>query len=385
MKVVFIGQKGIPAIYGGIEKHVQELSTRLADLGYDITVYTRPYYTPAQKQYYQKVKLVSLPTIKSKHLDAISHTLIATIHALFKINPDIYHFHGVGPALLCWLPRIFRPRAKVLTTFHCIDRQHQKWGLMARLMLWLGEFCSGRFSHQVIAVSRTIQSYIYESFKQDSVYIPNGISEMQFYKPSLIKEKFGLKGQDYILVVARLIPHKGIHYLIKAYQQIKPKLKLVIAGDSSYTDDYVRKLKKLAGDDPQIIFTGFQSGQTLAELFSNASLYVHPSESEGLPIAVLEAAAYGLCVLASDIPANLEIVRHCGLSFENKNVADLAAKLDLLLANKQEIEATGRQARKYVLKNYNWQDIVKKTDQTYKKLYGQESFRIGLASRVATS
>lgn len=372
MKIAFIGQKGIPAIYGGIERHVEELSTRLASLGYDITVYTRPYYTAPEKRLYQGVNLVSLPTLKSKHLDAITHTFLATLHAL-RHGVMIFHYHGVGPALLCWMPRLLKPKARVVVTFHCLDRQHQKWGLIARLVLWLGEVLTCRFAHEVITVSHTLQNYAYEVYKRETQYIPNGISHVTNLKPSIIKEKFGLQGKDYILVVARLIRHKGIHYLIKAFQNINPELKLVIVGDSSFTDDYVKQLKQLAQNDQRVIFTGFQSGQTLAELFSNAYIYVHPSESEGLPIAVLEAAVYGNCVLASDIPANLEIVKYCGLSFKNKNVEDLTEKLRLLLEHPEEVERTGKEARKYVLENYNWQDIAGHTDKLYHNLFVPES------------
>lgn len=381
MKIAFIGQKGIPAVYGGVERHVEELSTRLVDLGYDVSVYTRPHYTTCKKESFKGIKLISLPSLHSKHFDAISHTFLATLHAL-KQDYNIIHYHSIGPALLCWIPRILKPRAKVVVTFHCIDRQHQKWGRIARLMLWLGEFVTCKFAHEVITVSRTLKHYAYEVYKRETNYIPNGISEMQSLKPSIIKEQFGLEGNDYILVVSRLIPHKGIHYLIKAYQRINPNLKLVITGDSSFTDDYVRKLKRLAGGSKHIIFTGFQTGPALAELFTNAYLYVQPSESEGLPIAVLEAAAYGNCVLASDIPANMEIIKNCGLNFENKSVNDLVHKLELLINSPQEVESSGKEARKYVLENYNWADIVKSTDYLYQKVLVDEEIELPAKATV---
>lgn len=364
MKIAMIGQKGIPSIYGGIEKHVEELSIRLAEQGNSITAYTRLYYTPKNKKVYKGVKLVSLPSIHTKHLDAISHTFLATIHALWN-NNDIIHYHGVGPSLLAFIPRILKPRVKVFSTFHCLDRQHQKWGCFARFMLLLGEKATCRFAHKVIAVSKTIKDYCYEAYQREAVYLPNGVAPMQSVKPSIIKQKFGLAGNDYIAVVSRLIPHKGIHYLISAYQQLKTDKKLVIVGDSYFTDNYVKRLKNLSKGDENIIFTGFQTGATLAELFGNAYLYVQPSESEGLPISVLEASAYGKCVLASDIPANLEIVRECGLSFANKDIQDLTQKLNFLLKHPEEVEKTGKYARKYVLEHYNWEDIVKQTQILY--------------------
>ncbi|MBU0731980.1 glycosyltransferase family 4 protein [Patescibacteria group bacterium] len=368
MKIAMIGQKGIPAIYGGIERHVEELSVRLVDAGLDVSVYTRPHYSQSDKKTYRGIKMISTPSLHSKHFDAISHTLTSAVDAMKK-DFDVYHFHAVGPALLSFLPRIFRPKAKVVVTFHCIDRQHQKWGRMARLMLWLGEWAACKFAHEVVTVSKTLRHYCYEVYNRKTIYIPNGISNVQNEKPSIIESEFGLEKDGYIVMVARLVQHKGVHYLIDAYNQIHgTDKKLVIVGDTAFTDDYVAKVKAMAKDNPNIIFTGYQSGRALNELFSNAYMYVHPSESEGLPIAVLEAAAYGRCVLASDIPANLEVVKECGLVFENKNVDDLREKMEMLLASPEEVEKTGKIARKYVLKHYNWDDIAKQTKRLYTKL-----------------
>lgn len=372
MKIAMIGQKGMPTKYGGIEKHVEELSVRLAQKNNEVYVYTRPYYTNKDKRNFQGVHLISLPSIHTKHLDAISHTFLATMHAIFN-NYDIIHFHGVGPSLLTFLPKLLKPKTKIVATFHCIDRQHQKWGTFAKLMLWLGEKAICRFADEVVAVSKTIQNYCYEAYNRDTCYIPNGISAVQNIKPSLIQKKYNLNGNDYILLVTRLIPHKGVQYLISAYQKIKTNKKLVIVGDSSFTDDYVKKIKNLAKNNPNIIFTGWLSGQILSELYSNAYLYVQPSESEGLPISVLEAASFGKCVLASDIPANLEIVSECGISFVNKNINDLSDKLNYLLREPFIVEKTGKYAKKFVLKNYNWQDIVENTNNLYKNLLAKET------------
>ncbi len=363
-----IGQKGIPSTQGGVEKHVQELAVRLAEFDYDVVAYTRPWYTPKRKTSFQKVRLKSLPTVNSKHLDAITHTFISIVHAAFKEKVDVFHIHAVGPALLAWLPRLLRPQAKVLVTFHCIDRQHQKWGRLARFMLWAGEWSTMKFAHEVIAVSRTLQQYAYEVYKRSVKYVPNGIHQVQNKPASIIKQQFDLEPNSYIVMIARLVRHKGAHYLIEAYNKLETDKKLVIVGGSAFTDDYVEEVNRLAASNDNIIMTGFQSGQALEELFSNAYCYVLPSESEGLPIALLEAASYGRAILASDIPANLEITEQCGLSFENTNVEDLKAKLEYLLAEPEIVEQVGKEARKYVLENYEWNDIVKDTMKIYNAL-----------------
>ena len=176
MKIALIGQKGIPALYGGIERHVEHLSTGLAKLGQEVFVYSRPWYTDRKLKDYKGVNVVSLPSIKTKHLDAISHTLFASVHALFQ-DYDVIHFHGVGPSLLAWIPKVFKRKAKVVVTFHCIDRKHQKWGRIARLSLRLGEWFANKFAHKTITVSKVLQQYCSEAYDTDTVYIPNPLNQ----------------------------------------------------------------------------------------------------------------------------------------------------------------------------------------------------------------
>lgn len=380
MRIAMIGQKGIPAIYGGIERHVEELSTRLAECGFLVTVYCRPWYVAKSKiknqklKIYNGVKLVYLPSLKTKHLDAISHTFLATLHALF-CDYDIIHYHGVGPSLLSWLPRIFRPKVKVITTFHCIDRKHQKWGLFAKLMLRAGEWAACRFAHKTITVSKTLHQYCSEAYNKETVYIPNGVTINKLKnenQKSKILEKYGLEANRYLLMVSRLVRHKGAHYLIAAFLNLKEQeekfkdLKLVIAGDSAFTDNYVKSLKEMAGGRQDIVFVGFQSGKPLEDLFLNSLAVVHPSESEGLPIAVLEAMSYGKVVLASDIPENMELVKDYGLVFQNKNIDDLTKKLKILVSA-NDLSKKGEKARVFVAENYNWDSVV----INIKKLYLQ--------------
>jgi glycosyltransferase involved in cell wall biosynthesis len=368
MKIAFIGQKGIPTKQGGIEKHVEELSIRLAKAGFDVTVYSRPYYTNnRQKTYfYNGVRVINLPSLKTKNLDAITHTFISTIHALLQ-NYDIIHYHGVGPALLSWLPRIFRPQIKVISTFHCIDRQHQKWSSFAKLMLACGEWAACHFPHQTITVSRVLQKYCRYRFDRETTYIPNGVDVSFAQTNEEILKQFDLLKNNYILVVSRLIQHKGIHTLIKAYQKIATGKKLVIVGDGANTDNYVTHLRELAQNNPNIVFTGQKSGADLQTLFQNAYLFVQSSEAEGLSIALLEAIAYGLPVLASDIEENQEVLGDQGLNFISKNDSDLADKLQFALNNPQTIRQLANQAQREINQKYNWKDIAGQTIELYQK------------------
>jgi glycosyltransferase involved in cell wall biosynthesis len=380
MRIAFIGQKGIPTKFGGIERHVEELAVRLAKSGNAVFVYCRPWYTPVTMTNYQGIHLINLPSVQTKHLDAITHTFLASLHALFA-DYDVIHYHGVGPALLAFIPRLFKPNVKIVVTFHCIDRKHKKWGLFARLALKLGEWAACHFAHQTIVVSKTLQYYCSQIYNTDTIYIPHGVTRRRVnYGDDLIKKSFDLVKDSYIVVVSRLVGHKGIHYLISAYNQLKTKKKLVIVGGSAFTDKYVNYLKDLAYGNHNIIFTGYQEGKVLDQLFANAYLVVHPSEFEGLPLTVLEAMSYGKAVLSSDIAENLELVRGHGFTFRNKSIKDLALKLERLLANAESVQKTGQESREYVAKNYNWEEVARKTLAVYRDSTGYKKMKIEMAS-----
>lgn len=373
-----IGQKGVPSAYGGIETHVTELATRLVREGFAVVAYGRNWYSAlngnSHADRYNGIRIILLPSIRTKHLDAISHTLLATLHAIFLVRPTIYHFHGVGPSLLAWLPKIFAPKARVITTFHCIDRQHTKWNAFARFMLYLGEKACLTFADECIVVSRTLQEYALKEYGRFAAYIPNGITPRRTTADTLLLNPFNLQSYHYVAMVSRLVPHKGAHTLVAAWQKARElnptvmrDLKLAIVGDSAFTDSYVQSLKIQAINDQSIIFTGYQNGATLEALFTGARFTINPSTSEGLPIAVLEAMSYGKAVIASDIPAHLEIVSDYGMPFATGNVDDLAAKIVDLAADPMKAASLGHLARTFVEQDYNWDDIALQTVAVYSK------------------
>ena len=370
MKIIMIGQKGIPAIYGGIERHVEELSLELAMQGHNVLVYVREWYTSKNISNYHGVQIIHMPTLRTKHFDAILHTFTSTIHALFQ-KPDIIHYHGVGPALLCWLPIIFSPKTKVVVTIHCLDRYHQKWGFLARLMLHIGEWSGCVFAHQTISVSKTIQSYCLNEYRKSTAYIPNGVAPTEPQNCSLI-DQWDIVPGKYLLMISRLVKHKGAHYLLEAWQlarQQNPELlkdcKLVIVGDSTFTNNYVAQLRQIARGDNSIIFTGWQKGQTLAELYANSALLVHPSENEGLPITVLQAMSHARPALVSDISEHKEVISDERFWFSNTNIHSLAQKITELIQNPELLKERGIKNKALVEKNYNWKDITNQTIALY--------------------
>ncbi len=358
MKIAMIGQKGIPTLFGGIERHVEEISLRMAkkpDLR--VFVYARKYYTPKSLKTYKRIKIIRLFSIPTKHLDAITHTFFACLHVSFKLKPEVVHFHGIGPALLIWLPKLLRPSTKVVFTYHCQDYFHQKWNWFARFSLKLGEMAGCFFADQIIAVSKQLREYIYDNYQRQAQLIPHGVNHYDSIGSKII-HKWGLEENGYILAVSRLIKHKGLHYLIKAYQELNTDKKLVIVGPAFFTLGYEKQLKKMAGNNPKILFLGAQSGKTIQELYANAYLFINPSEQEGLPLVVLEAGGFGLPLLLSDIQVHKEMFADLPYFFKNKDWQDLKRQLKHILKLKSNLKSRSELVKNYSRKRYNWDSVV---------------------------
>ncbi|PIX62011.1 glycosyl transferase family 1 [Candidatus Uhrbacteria bacterium CG_4_9_14_0_2_um_filter_41_50] len=365
MKIAMIGQKGIAPgeRAGGIEKHVAEISERLVGFGHDVTVYARAKYMPEMPRTYKGIDLIFLPTIYSKNLEAILHTFVSTIHCLFQ-KYDIIHYHGVGPATLAWLPKLFSRESTVVVTFHSQDRFHAKWGLFARLYLHFGEWASAVFADYCISVSHTMQVFIRDHYRREAIYIPNGAEIKDEQGVNLI-EKFGLSKKGYLINVGRIVPQKGLQFLIEAFQKLETDKHLVIVGAPSFSDDYYALLRELANENDKIHFLGFQNGKTLDQLYANAYLYVHPSEAEGLPLVILEAMSFGLAPLVSDIEPNIEAIHGVGFTFPSGNVEELRQKLEYLVNNPAAVKNEGEEALATVDIHFNWDKITEHIEAVY--------------------
>ncbi len=367
-----IGHKYIPSRDGGVEVVVSSLAPRLAEMGYDVTCYNR-----TNKQFkkqrkegalpreYRGVHLVWTPTVDHRGLAAMTSSIVATVMASFS-RFDLVHFHTEGPCVLCWLPRLLGK--KVVVTVHGLDHMRQKWGMLASAYIMRGEKAAVRHAHSIIVLSRGVQDYFREQHGRETVLIPNGIDAAEIQPACEITKQFGLASREYILFLGRLVPEKGIHYLIEAYQKLRTDKKLVIVGGTSDTDDYVRRLYAMTGNDPSILFTGFQQGLVMEELYSNAYLYVLPSDLEGMPLTLLEAMNYGCCCVTSDIGECADVMDGCGVTFPRGNVEALRETLQDLCDHPDKAEAHRGAARKVVASKYTWQDIAAQTDQLYKGL-----------------
>lgn len=373
MRIAYIGQKGVPATFGGVEYHVDKLSRGMAALGHDVTVYVRSWYTDKKLKEYEGVKLVHIPTIKSKHLDASVHSFLCSIHALFR-KFDIIHYHGIGPTFFAIIPRLFRK--KVVATVHRLDWETEKWGKIAKSLLKAGEHISITIPQRTIVVSEELTKYVKDKYDKNAIRLGHGTDFPQPKSPKIIKEKYDLNGKDYILFMGRFVPEKRVDWLIKAFQDLTEKssdtknMKLVIAGGSSATPEYVQKLKDMSEDSPDIIFTGYVTGAEKEELLSNAQLFSLPSHLEGFPIALLEAKSYGLCCLVSDIPPHEEAIQSGvnGLLFKSDDFEDLSQKLQELLRDQEKVKELGANAREEMKNLPGWKIVVKKMENIYEEL-----------------
>jgi len=373
MRVAYIGQKGIPATFGGVEFHVDRLSREMAERGHEVTVYVRNWYTNKELKECGSVKLVHIPTIKSKHLDASVHSFFCSVHALFG-KYDIIHYHGIGPTFFALIPRIFRKH--VVATIHRLDWDTEKWGKLAKNLLKIGEYISITIPQRTIAVSEDLKNYVKDKYGKTTIHLGHGTDLPQPKAPDLIKNKYDLNGKDYILFMARLVPEKRVDWLIKAYQNLIEKIpetkqhKLVIAGGSSATPAYVQKLQDMGKGHSNIIFTGYVTGTEKEELLSNAMLFSLPSRLEGFPIVLLEAKSYGLCCLVSDIPPHREAIQDGldGMLFKSDDFSDLEEKLQILIGNQDKTHELGTNAREELKDLPGWQIVVKKMEIIYQEL-----------------
>jgi len=365
-----LGHKRIPSREGGIEIVVEELATRMVTLGHKVTCYNRSGHHVSGKDFdggkrkaYKGVRLKSVLTLDKKGLAAMTASVSGAICAAFG-KYDVVHFHAEGPCAMLWLPKLFGKRC--VATVHGLDHQRAKWGKLASTYIMMGEKCAVKFADEIIVLSKGVQDYFKETYGRETKFIPNGVNRPVIRKPELIKEKFGLEKDHYILFLGRLVPEKGIAYLIEAFKKVNTDKKLVIAGGSSDTDEFASQLKEMAKDDDRIIFTGFVQGQLLDELYSNAYIYSLPSDLEGMPLSLLEAMSYGNCCLVSDIDECASVVEDKAIVFKKSDVADLQSKLQSACDDKKKVQKYKDEAADYICEKYNWDDVVKRTLELYR-------------------
>jgi glycosyltransferase involved in cell wall biosynthesis len=377
LRIAFIGGRGVVSKYSGIETYYEEVGSRLAGLGQQVTVYCRTYFTPPRKEH-NGMRVVRLPTIRSKHLETLLHTFLSTLHVLTQ-PCDVVHYHALGPALFSFIPRLFGK--KTVVTVQGLDWQRNKWGRIASSVLRLGERAAVQFPTQTMVVSRTLQKYYKARYGAETSYVPNGGILRARRQPEKILES-RLQPDKYILFLGRFSPEKGCHILVEAFEQLETDVKLVMAGAASYCDDYSMRLRSHASD--KIIMLNWVSGEVLDELLTNAMVFVLPSDLEGLSLALLDAMGAGRCVLSSNVAENREAVADTGFTFRRGDSVDLADRLRFLIANPAVREAAGEAARRRIREQYQWSTIASEIEKVYFEMMGGSGARAGkqLSGRV---
>lgn len=370
MRIAMLGAKGVPAQVaagGGVERHVDELSRRLAERGHEVTIYVRAHYNQGRRKTWRGCRLVTLSTVRTKHLETFAHVLFASFHALSQ-GYDIIHYHGVGPSTLAWIPRLFARRSKVVVTFHSRDQFHEKWNLLARMFLAWGEWTAIKFPHKTIAVSHVIQQFCRRLFGAKTVYIPNGVTVSEGPIGTDRLEEMGLRPNGYFFALGRLVPQKAFDLALEAYREVKTDMAFAIAGAPSYDTALEQRLRELATHDKRVHLLGYRRDEDLKQLLAHAYAVIHPSRTEGLSFSVLEAMAHGKLVVMSDIPENLEIIDHAGVSFKTDDREALARVLTWLIQDPLLVKERGARAREVVKRLYSWDSIVTRTERLYASL-----------------
>ncbi|MBO4845848.1 MAG: glycosyltransferase [Lachnospiraceae bacterium] len=370
LNIAVFGQKNALTNEGGVEVVSRELARGMADEGHKVTCYNRKGHHISGAEFdvpmvdeWEGVRMKYVPIIEVKGLAATTSAFFSSILSALG-DYDVVHVHAEGPSLFCWIPKLTGKR--VICHVHGLDHQRVKWGKAAKQVLLLGERNAVEYSDDMIVLSRAVQRYFADKYERETVYIANAVEPCEKRPAKCITEKWGLKEDDYILFLGRLVPEKGIEYLIRAYKEMKTDMRLVIAGGSSDTDTFVDDMKWLAGEDERIIFTGFVDGELREELYSNAYIYVLPSDVEGMPLSLLEALSYGNCCLVSDIDECAEVVEDHGVIFKHSDIEELKAKMEELIADPQTVKEYKAGAADFVCNKYRLKDMVDRVEELYR-------------------
>ena len=362
LKIAFIGGRGVISKYSGIEAYYEEVGPRLAERRHQVTVYCRNYFTPEVQQYHG-MRLLRLPTWRSKHFETVIHTALSTAHAITQ-HYDVIHYHALGPALFAFVPRVFG--VKTAVTVQGLDGRRKKWGRLAASVLGVGEKAAIRWSDSAMVVSQTLHEYYRGRYGASPVYIANGAMTRRRIGSEKLAE-WGLAPGGYVLFLGRFSPEKNCHLLVEAFEAADLPAQLVLAGGGE--GRYAEGLARHASE--KIHLLNYVSGTALDELLTNAMLFVLPSDLEGLSLALLEAMGAGLCVLASDIPENREVVDGVGFTFRAGDVDDLEEMLRVLISNPSVRAEAGRKARERILASYDWEKITGEIEREYLRITGR--------------
>ncbi|MFZ1948155.1 MAG: glycosyltransferase family 4 protein [bacterium] len=377
VRVAFVGLRGVPAAYGGVDRVVDEISAGLARRGHEIVVYCWSNLYKSRPREDRGRRLVYLPTVPLSYIGTLVHTFFGCLSAV-RQDVDIVHINNTENAIFGLIPRL--AGKKVVVQPHGPAWPVLKWGTwreraalnakirLQRVYLWLCRLPTLWWADRIVIISGPDGDYISRTRTDKFVLIHNGCNIPTPRSPQKMLER-GIRPREYVLFVGRFDPRKGCHYLIEAFRRIKTDLKLVIVGGPR-DGSYGRFLARLAEGDPRIVFTGPIYDDTLKELFTNALVYAHPSESEGQSISLLEGLAYGNCVVTSDTPESIETAEANAYYFKTGDPDDLRRVLEQAIADPARMDEMRLRARKHVESAYQWPDKIGRYEELYAGLTG---------------
>lgn len=361
MRIAIMGTRGIPANYGGFETFAEQLATRLVERGHEVTVYCRSHHVPRDMTEFRGVRLRILPTIRHKYLDTVVHTLFSAVDAVF-CRFDVVLLCNAANAV--FIPIMTWTGTPVAINVDGLERKRKKWNALGRAYYRVGERASVWFATEVVTDAKAIQDYYLAEYGTQSTMIAYGADVERKTDADAIAE-FGVAPERYFLYVSRLEPENNAAMVIEAFRRVDTDLKLVIVGDAPYADEYKRRLRELAGDDPRIVFTGFVFGGGYKALQQNAYAYIHATEVGGTHPALIEAMGYGNCVLAYSTVENTEVVGGAAIEFEN--IDELAREIRRVVESGDLVTEYRNRAQERIRREYSWEKI---TDQ-YEELFGR--------------
>jgi glycosyltransferase involved in cell wall biosynthesis len=372
IKIAYIGTKGIPAKWGGIEKYIEEVGKRMVTRGHEVTVFSSKWYCQNyENSLYQGMRIERVPSIQLQATDALTNALWSSL-AIIKGNYDIAHFHGL--ASYYYIPIVKKAGKITITTTHEMESnwENTKYNFLGRLVIKQAFKLGVKHAHYTTTVAQHLKDKIKSIFGREALLLPSGLDRVEYQALDVIKRKYGLHGKDYLLFLGRIDPIKRVEWILDLASILDESIYLVIAGGAqdSSTEAYLKDLKQKAGPDSNIIFTGPVSGREKAELFSNCLLFLAPSMDEGLPLTVLEAISYGQCCIVSDLPAFRTVIENgvTGFLFPTNDKDQFMAMVANLIQTPQKLKLIGKEAKRKITPAFDWDQTVKQTEWLYNQL-----------------